>query len=200
MSTSVKQYKKDELLERVKSLNSFTHIPSGYWIIGVRSNEDVYNVYDDKFYLFLGTSFIMVFSGTTNPGSYGLKKYFKWNKYGAAVIKSDEIYYGVYQKSDNKKIRHHNSKMQCLRQIKPFKYYRDGNQDNKSDENSDLRFGIISANFHCNSYVTKKGIVSWLINGWSTACQVSNDLDKYWQMIHRIPYDNKITYCLLKEF
>lgn len=62
----VRTYKDKELLEKVKSLSSFKDIPSGYWLLGVRSNEDTPNRFDDKIYLFKGEEFILVTSATTN--------------------------------------------------------------------------------------------------------------------------------------
>ena len=52
--TNVRTYNDKELLNKVKSLSSFKSVPQGYWILGVRSNEDAPNKYDDKFYIFNG--------------------------------------------------------------------------------------------------------------------------------------------------
>lgn len=196
----VKNYTDQELLEKVQSLKSFDCLPGGFWIIGVRSKEDLYNRYDDKFYLFLGDKFIMVLTGTTHSGGYGLKNFFKWNSKGTAHIKSDEWYYNVYMKSDGKAVRHHNSRIPCLRQIKPFKYYRDDNKDRKVDEVGRLYTGVIAANFHPNSYRTTMEAMALYINGWSTACQVTNNIPDYYKMLDLIPSGTPITYCLINEF
>lgn len=196
----VKNYTDESLLDKVQALDSFQCLPGGYWIIGVRSEEDIYNVFDDKFYLYLGDRFIMKLSGTTHSGGYGLKSFLKWNKHGTAHVKSNEWYYGVYMKSDGEGIRHHNGKLPCLRQIRPFLYYRDDNKDEKVDEVGEVRQGIIGANFHVNTYKTVEQAVSLYINGWSTACQVTNDVKKYYAMLKLLPQGTPITYCLLKEF
>ena len=73
----VKKYTDKQLLERVKSLESFKGYPEGRWIIGVRSEEDLPNKFDDKFYTYEGTKFIDVVTGTTNPGITILKGGFK---------------------------------------------------------------------------------------------------------------------------
>ena len=87
----VKSYSDSQLLDRVKSIKSFKGIPEGYWILGVRSNEDEPNKFDDKFYIWNGEKFITMTSGTTNPGTPILEGGFlKYNKVGAAVLKSDE--------------------------------------------------------------------------------------------------------------
>ena len=196
----VRNYTDKELLDRVQSLPSFDCLPGGYWIIGVRSKEDQYNRYDDKFYLFLGDKFVTVMSGTTHSGGYGLKNFLLWNRRGVAHVKADEWYYGVYMKSDGKSVRHHNSRLPCLRQVRPFKFYRDNNQDEKVDEMGPEYRAIIGANFHANSYKSKSGILSWYINGWSTACQVTNDLTKYYQMLDLLPLGTPIDYVLINEF
>jgi hypothetical protein len=71
----VRSYTSKQLLDKVKTLKSFVVIPSGYWILGVQSNEDAYDRFDDKFYLFKGEDFIMVTTGTTNAGSDGQQNF-----------------------------------------------------------------------------------------------------------------------------
>mgnify|MGYP000459932865 CR=1 FL=1 len=198
--TNVKSYSSEQLLNRMKSLSSFLYIPKGMHVIVVRSNEDEPDKYDDKLYLFFGEKFISVMSCTSNSGTYGLRNFFKWNKKGTAVIKFDEIYYNSFMKSDGKYVRHHNGKMQCLRQIAPLKYYRDNNYDDKIDEKGVIYEGNNSTNIHANSYVHKKGIRSWLIGKWSTGCVVVNDLTNYYNLLNRINYNKPITLTGLKEF
>ena len=70
---NVRGYNDDELLERVKGLDSFTKFPKNYWILGVQSQEDATNKFDDKFYIFKGVKYVMVTKGTTNAGINGLK-------------------------------------------------------------------------------------------------------------------------------
>lgn len=193
--TNVKNYTDKELLARVKSLDSYNHIPAGYWLLAVRSNEDAYNKYDDKVYLFEGLEFVDVASCTTNSGAYGLKNFRKWNRKGAAVIKSDEWYYDVYRYGL------HKGKMEALRQIKPMKYYRDGNGDTRIDETGEIEKANNYTNFHCNDYTLKTGIKSWVIGGWSTGCIVCNDLGKYHYWIKKFELSKQpVSLCLIKEF
>lgn len=199
--TNVKSYRGKCLIDKMKSLDSFQYVPKGMHIIAVRSNEDEPDKYDDKLYLFCGEKFISVMSCTTNSGTYGLFNFFKWNKKGTAVIKFDEIYYNSFIKSDGKNVRHHNGKMQCLRQIAPLKYYRDNNYDNKIDEKGTIYEANNSTNVHANSYVHKKGIRSWLIGRWGTGCTVVNNLTRYWEVLMvRINYNKPVTYTGLNEF
>lgn len=191
--TKVKSYTDKGILKQVKSMPTFKGIPKGYWICAIRSNEDTYNVYDDKIYIFKGSEFIMVMSGTTNTGGYGLKNFFKWNKKGAAIIKSNEWYYDVYQKGL------HRGRMLALRQVGNMKYYRDGNADNRVDETGLITVENNYTNFHCNDYNMKRGIKTWVIDGWSVGCIVANNIHKYYKFLDLLGYE-KVSLCLLKEF
>lgn len=199
--SNVKSYTDKQLLDRMRSLPSFSYMPRTPHIIVVRSNEDEPDKFDDKLYLFIGTRFVSVMPCTSNSGVYGLRNYLKWNKKGTAVIKFDEVYYNAFQKSDGTKIRHHNGKMQCLRQIAPLKYYRDHNKDKRIDETGSIYEGNNSTNVHANSYTHRKGIRSWLIGKWGTGCTVVNDLTKYYEvLLAKIHYNQTITYTGLKEW
>lgn len=193
MSTNVRGYSDEELLNRVKSLDSFKGIPKGYWILGVRSQEDEHNVYDDKFYVFHGEDFIMVTTGTTNPGASSLANYTSYNSEGSAIVKSDEWYQDLWT------FGLHKGKMQALRQLSPIKYYRDGNKDRKSEEVGKLYEGIIYINFHTSSYTQTEGSGK-TIGGWSAGCQVCNQYEDYYRIIGLVKYQHTVTYCLIKEF
>lgn len=197
---NIRNYLDQELLNRMKSLHSFDYMPLKEHIIAIRSDEGT-DTYDDKLYLFRGTKFISVMSCTTHSGKYGLLNFFKWNKKGTAVVKADEVYYDVFQKSDGKIIRHHNGKMQCLRQVGKMLYFRDNDLDDKAEEIGRQYYANYSTNCHANSYKYKKGIRSWAIGRWGTGCLVVNNLTKYYeQLLAKIPYKRKVTYTLLKEF
>ena len=107
----VRAYTDKQLLDKVKTLRNFKSIPSEHWILGVRSNEDTPNRFDDKFYLFKGEQFIAVASGTTNPGTLTLKQFEKVNKSGAAVVVADSWYYNLW------KFGKHNGKVDALLQL-----------------------------------------------------------------------------------
>ena len=192
--TNVKNYNDKQILDRVKSLKSFKGIPKGYWIVGIRSEEDAPNKYDDKFYLFNGEQFVKVVTGTTNPGTPILQGGFlKYNKVGAAVVKADEVYYDVW------KFGLHQGKMPALKQVGPFIVYRDGDKDGKSEEiGAPITGSGYGINFHTCSYLEK--VVGENIGGWSAGCQVVNNTEQYYMVINLIKNQNRITYCLLKEF
>ena len=191
----VRKYTDNELLDRVKSLESFKDIPKGYWLLGVRSNEDTPNIFDDKIYLFKGEKFVLVTSATTNPGTPTLKQFEKVNKAGAAVLKSDVWYYNLW------KYGRHNGKIEALLQIgNSVQVYRDKDKDSKSEEQGELQTGYFGINFHPNTYdVTADNTVA-TIGWWSAGCQVVNDMDKYREMIKLLKTEKAVSYCLLKEF
>jgi hypothetical protein len=195
----VRKYTDKELLNRVKELKSFDNYPEGYWILAVRSKADKPNKFDDKFYIYKGEKFITVTTGTTNAGLTILKGGFKkYNKFGAAILKSDEWYYNVY------KYGLHRGKMEALRQrsSKPFKYFRDGNMNDKAEELGKMHEGVIYANFHGSTYNKGYLLERDKINGWSAGCCVCNINAQYESIIRlfRMSKQRYFTMCLIKEF
>jgi len=192
--TKVRNYRAQELLDRVKCLESFKGFPPQYWILGVQSKEDTYNHFDDKFYLFRGEKFIMVVTGTTNAGTTGLMNYEKYNKNGVLVVKTDEWYHGLW------KYGLHRGKMPALRQIRPIKYFRDWNKNRKIEEIGPVRKGIKGINFHTVLYQKNLSFIRRLIGGWSVGCQVVNNVGKYYRLLDKVKNQKYVTYCLIKEF
>jgi len=195
MSSNVKGYTDEEIIARVQShAKGFTNIPENYWMVGVQSQEDESNVFDDKFYFFRGTKCLMVLTGTTNAGKNALEGYDKAGLTGAAVWQTDVIYYDLYKPGK------HKGKMDAWRQSKPINYYRDSDKDGKAEEQGELHNGIIYCNFHTNTYNKNDLSVRKLIGGWSYGCQVTNEHSKY-NKIMRLTHEQKaITYALLKEW
>jgi hypothetical protein len=190
----VKSYRDKELLDKVKSLSSFKGFPPGFWILGVQSNEDTYNRFDDKFYLFKGEKFVMVTAGTTNPGLTGLMSYERYSKNGVLVVKTDEWYHGLW------KFGYHRGKMAALKQVRDILYYRDGNKNQRVEQIGKIYKGIRGVNFHTVSYTKKKSFIKKLIGGWSVGCQVVNNVDKYYKILALVKHQSFVTYCLIKEF
>jgi len=195
----VRKYTDKELLDKVENLKSFKEFPKGYWILAVRSKADKPNKFDDKFYIYKEKEFITVTTGTTNPGTSILKGGFKrYNRVGAAVVKSNEWYYNIY------KYGLHRGKMPALRQSsrKPILYYRDGDMDGKSEEKGKIESGVIYTNFHGSTYHRGSLLERDNINGWSAGCLVCNKNAEYEAIIKRLK-DSKqkyFTLCLIKEF
>ena len=194
--SKVKNYTANQLLARVKSLPNYKQIPSGYWILGVRSNEDQPDFFDDKFYLFNGEQFVLVTSGTTNAGKSILKGGFKsYNPVGAAILKADEWYYGVW------KYGLHRGKMKALLQLgSKVKFYRDGDMDDKAEETGNLFEGYIGINFHANTYKLDSKTIKEKIGAWSAGCQVCNIIPDYVKIIDLCKSQKVVSYCLLNEF
>ena len=200
-NTKVRKYTDKQLIDRVKSLHNYGIIPEGYWILGVRSNEDTPNVYDDKFYIFKGEKNVDVLTGTTNCGTPALKGgYKKYNKHGAFVLKSDYWHRNMW------KYVYRTSRGHELRQVHAVTGYRDGNNNDKSEEIGDPVTGYFGINFHTNTFKWYNAYISWII-GWNSAgCQVTNDRIKYLKWLNvfkdRLKSDEQryITYCLINEF
>ena len=190
----VRPYTDKQLLEKVKSLSSFSKIPSGYWLLGVRSQDDLPNRFDDKIYLFKGEEFILVTSATTNAGTPTLRQFEKVNKDGAAVLKAEEWYYNVW------KYGKHQGKVEALLQLgNKVKVYRDTDKDDKSEEQGKLQEGYFGINFHPNTYDLSKPSgtnIGW----WSAGCQVVNNVPNYRLMIGLLKREKLVTYCLINEF
>jgi len=194
MKTNVKSYTDEQLLNRVAKIQGFNGYPEDYWVIGVQSNEDEFNKFDDKFYLFKGKEFIMVTSGTTNAGKSGLEGYDKYGLVGVAVWKTDIIYYNLFKRGL------HKGKMEAYRQDKPIYYYRDKDKDQKAEQVGELKHGIIYANMHGSTYNKGSNVVKADIGGWSIACQVYNDNDAYEKFLDITEGQKYLSYALIKEF
>jgi hypothetical protein len=190
----VRPYTDKQLLEKVKSLSSFGKIPAGYWLLGVRSLDDLPNRFDDKIYLFKGEEFVLVTSATTNAGTPTLRQFEKINKDGAAILKADEWYYNVW------KYGKHNGKVEALLQLgNKVKVWRDTDKDDKSEEQGKLQEGYFGINFHPNTYDLSKPSGT-TIGWWSAGCQVVNRVDLYKIMIKLLKTEKFVTYCLINEF
>jgi hypothetical protein len=165
---NVREYTDKQLIERVEGLPSFVGWVRGVYDIWVRSNEDEYNVFDDKVYTFecLYTFekpvFVSVTTGTTNAGAYGLLHFGDYNALGCAVLKSDVLVYNSH------KYGKHKGLYPAYVQNRPFPYHRDSNKNRKAEEVGAVYYNIIGANSH------RAGVLSKVINNWSTACLVRN--------------------------
>jgi hypothetical protein len=192
----VRSYTSKQLLDKVKTLKSFVVIPSGYWILGVQSNEDAYDRFDDKFYLFKGEDFIMVTTGTTNAGSDGQQNFEKYNAKGVAVLPTNTWFYDIWS------FGLHQGKMQALKQVKPITLFRDNIKNKKIDEVQQQTAALVGINFHTVSYTKKagSGYIGSTIGSWSVGCQVANNIDQYYQLLNLVKNQKTVSYCLIKEF
>ena len=126
--SNVRQFTDKELLGKIEDIGGRIPNRGKYLIIGVQSLEDEFNVFDDKFYVFDGPSFVMVTTGTTNAGKTALMKYDQYELEGAAVWKTNQFIKDCYKPG------YHKGRMKALRQNKPIKFYRDKDKDEFAEE------------------------------------------------------------------
>ena len=191
----VKNYTDAQLLARVRQLRNFIKIPENYWILGVRSKEDRFNEFDDKFYLFRGEQFVMVMSGTTNPGANGLLNPEQYNERGVAVVVADKWHYNLWERGL------HNGKVIAYRQASGVDLIRDRNKNKKSGDagsvSEEFNRGI---NFHPSDYNLDSKTKKTNIGAWSVGCQVVNDIPKYKELMNLTRLQQVMSYCIINEF
>ena len=189
----VREYTDEELLKLASEAEGFKGYPTNLWIIGVRSKEDVFNEFDDKFYIFKGTEFVKVLTGTTNCGDRGLLGFFKYGAKGAATLKADYWHHRMWSYGL------HRGKMRALRQVRPTAMYRDNNLDKQVDEIGTATNELVGINFHTTSTNKLTKAINKFINGHSLGCQVVNNPKEYYEIIDLFRGQTSVTYCLLKE-
>jgi hypothetical protein len=189
----VRSYTDKELLTLAAEAEGFKGYPSNYWIIGIRSKGDVFNEFDDKFYIFKGTNAFKVLTGTTNCGDRGLLGFFKYKAKGAATLKADYWHHKVWAYGL------HRGKMEALRQVRPTAMYRDNNLDEQVDEIGTATNELVGINFHTTSHNRLTETLKRFINGHSLGCQVVNNPKEYYEYIGLFSGQPSVTYCLLKE-
>ncbi len=193
--SNIRQFTDKELLEKVVEIGGKIPNLGKYLVIGVQSLEDEFNVFDDKFYVYDGPSFIMVSTGTTNAGKTALMKYDQYNLTGAAVWKTNQFIKDCFKPGL------HKQKMKCLRANKPILHYRDTDKDEFAEEQGKLYYKNIWANMHGVDYDPFSEIIKQNINGWSFACQVWNRMGDYKLLINATWKRKKaVDYALLKEW
>ncbi len=196
----VKEYTDAELIAKMQKASGFISFPTGYFFCGVQSEEDTYNVFDDKMYLFHNNpkkriiTFVAVTTCTTNAGTTGLNNYERYNSKGCAVVKTNQWYYDLWS------FGYHRGKMPALKQVGDILVYRDYNKNQKIEEIGPVYKGKYGINFHTAVYGHAVGFFRRLIGGWSVGCQVLNNYDAYLNMLNKVKNQSRISYVLLKEF
>lgn len=189
------KYSDIQLIERVESTAlGFDGWKKGVIDIWVRSKADVTDAFDDKVYTFeckeggLRPEFVMVCTGTTNAGTYGLKEFHKYNPSGCAVLKAD-----MFVRDSHIYGRH--KSYPAYRQAKPFPYYRDNDRDGKAEELGEVHWDIIFANCH---HASPNGTSTRIYN-WSVACLVRNNISE-WNRWFSWMNKRPLSVAILKEF
>lgn len=193
--SNVKTYTDQQIIKRVEThARGFDGWKKGVYDIWIRSDEDVTDAFDDKGYTYNVAAdgslpeFRMVCTGTTNPGSYGLKKFKDYNPKGCAVLQADRIVYGSHVWGFHKGYR-------AYRQAKPWPYYRDNDLDGKAEEIGEVFWDIIFANWHRASATGD----STFIYNWSVACVVRNRINQ-WKAWLAYMDKRPMNGCILNEF
>lgn len=195
--TNVRTYTNLQIILRVESLPSFKGWKKGVYDIMVRSNEDEYNKFDDKFYKYeceedgKRPKFIFLHSGTTNPGSQGLKKFETYNKLGCAVAVADHICYESHIYGPHGKTKYPAYIQRYSGEQYP--YTRDNDRDEESENYGKIYTDRIGMNSH------KAGEASVDINGNSTACFVRNNRKQYDEHM-KFMKKRPLSTCVLNEW
>jgi hypothetical protein len=193
-TSKVKGYTDNQLLSRVSQLSNFKALPEGYFIIGLRSQEDTLDCNDDKFYLFAGKKCILVILGTTNPGKVGLINYKDFNKDGCAVLKADHCHYDVWEQ------RLHRKKVWAWCQRIPAIYFRDNDSDPYSEQLGIELIGNIGINFHPQTYNKNSQLLKQTIGEWSIGCQCPANRQDFNKIMELTKDQKTMSYFLLNEF
>jgi len=193
--SAVRQFTDKELLERVEEVGGTIPNRGKYLVIGVQSLEDYFNIFDDKFYVYDGSKFVMWSTGTTNAGKTVLFYFNQYNLSGAAVWKTNQFVLDCFKPG------YHKGRMKALRANKPIYYYRDSDKDSKAEEQGKLYYANIWANMHGVDYDPFSTAIKQNINGWSFACQVWNRMTDYRALIKATwARARTVDYALLKEW
>ena len=181
----MKNYKIDDLKFQFAKLN-YKWLP--FHIVGIRSDANNPDKFDDLIGL-IEKDNLVLFSGTTNPGTHWLKNLL--NPKGAALLKPNQ-YLNTYQ------LGLHQGKYTALCQRKPVTVYRDANKNGIAEETAVTDTGLFGINIHR----ANPSAVSNIIDKWSAGCQVLNDPIDFNFLIKRCKESGlkEFTYTLLKEF
>lgn len=165
------------------------YIWPGFHIIGIRSNANLPNVFDDLLILVNGNN-LSYYQCTTNPGTYWLKNLL--NPKGAALLVPAQ-YIDTYQ------IGLHQGKYEAFVQAKPITVYRDANKNDFAEETSVTESGFFGVNIHRTN---DNGVVSKFIDKWSAGCQVLNNPADFRDLLYQAKLSKQklFTYTLLREF
>lgn len=175
--------------EIVKKFKELGHKIPDFHMAAIRSNADVPDSFDDKFYLLNHLNQVYIEATcTTNPGVYWLQNFM--NSKGTAILP-------IGQHVDGWKLGKHKGVYDALVQARPLTVWRDKDKDNKSEEGTPDT-GMFGINIHR----ANETLVSKIINQWSAGCCVINDPSKFKSILDECKKSQKklFTLTILKEF
>jgi hypothetical protein len=155
--------------------------------VGVRSNADKPNEFDDLFGI-IHNNTLRWFSCTTNPGTHWLKNLL--NPKGTALLKPNQYV-------DTWALGKHQGKYEALVQVLPVDVFRDKNLNLKSEETAVIDRGLFGINIHR----ANENFASKFIDKWSAGCQVLNNPADFKALMDLVKASGqkRFTYTLLKE-
>ena len=159
-----------------------------FQFIGVRSNKNENNIFDDSFAVVWNKQ-VQWFPCTTNAGSYWLLNLM--NPKGTALLKPNQYI-------DTWSFGRHLGKYKAFVQTKPVEVYRDKNKNLIAEKSITLDKGLFGINIHRAS----ENYISKFIDKWSAGCQViqnPNDFKLILSIAERT-MANTFSYTLLEEF
>lgn len=167
-------------------------------IIGVRSDEDIFNKFDDALVVIYRDTKknweVRSYSITTDPGKIWMEK--PMNSKGCAILVPDQ-YRGVYKIDGHGKTRY---EALCQRGGE-VSVYRDANLDHEHDRDAGT---ITTGNYGINIHRSRSTGESELVNSYSAGCQVfknATDFKDFMKLVNKSAdkFGNSFTYTLLNE-
>jgi hypothetical protein len=167
-------------------------------IIGVRSDEDIFNKFDDALVVIYRDRNknweVRSYSITTDPGKIWQEK--PMNSKGCAILVPDQ-YRGVY-KIDGHGVTGYPAMCQRLGNVKVF---RDPDRDHEHDRDAGT---IDEGMFGINIHRSRKYGEADLVNSYSAGCQVfknTTDFNDFMKLANKSAdkFGNAFTYTLISE-
>tara|TARA_R110000782_G_scaffold8587_5_gene27978 strand:- start:179 stop:817 length:639 start_codon:yes stop_codon:yes gene_type:complete len=167
-------------------------------IIGVRSDEDIFNKFDDALVVIYRDRKrnweVRSYSITTDPGKIWQEK--PMNSKGCAILVPDQ-YRGVY-KIDGHGVTGYPAMCQRLGNVKVF---RDPDRDHEHDRDAGT---IDEGMFGINIHRSRKYGEADLVNSYSAGCQVfknTTDFNDFMKLANKSAdkFGNSFTYTLISE-
>lgn len=181
---------------------AFFESPDSINIIGIRNNNST-NEFDDVICVAWIDSKdskqkVEYFPCTTKSGKHWLLN--PINSSGTAILVEGQ-YRGAYKIGIHNRSRP-SASYEALEQVKPMKYYRDGNKDSKHDYSGKIYEGIYKTNIH------RAAESGWskFVDKWSAGCQVITGVEggkTEWSIFMGLvkmsaeKFGNSFTYTLL---
>jgi len=167
-------------------------------IIGVRSDEDIFNKFDDALVVIYRDTKknweVRSYSITTDPGKIWMEK--PMNSKGCAILVPNQ-YRGVYKIDGHGKTRY---PALCQR-LGEVSVYRDANLDHEHDRDAGT---ITTGNYGINIHRSRSTGETELVGAYSAGCQVfknASDFKDFMKLVNKSAdkFGNSFTYSLLNE-